>query len=97
MQDNEKRINAGYEIIDSFPVGKVEMVLGQSTSTPTMYVTWEYCEAKGYYWGHYFSDKDEAKRDMYDRAAAEISFQKSIKTKEKPEPKDKKKDDREDR
>ena len=43
MQDNEnKRINAGYEIIATLPVGDVEFVVGQNVHDPAMFVTWEY-------------------------------------------------------
>lgn len=93
MQDNEnKRINAGYEIIATLPVGDVEFVVGQNIHTPNMFVTWEYQKQRGYYWGHYMTDKDAAMRDMYERAEAELSFKKSVNTREK-----KKKDEREER
>ena len=39
MQD--KRINAGYEIIKSFPVGNTEFVLGENIHDRARYVTWE--------------------------------------------------------
>ena len=43
MQDNEnKRINAGYEIIACLPIGNVEFVVGQNIHNPNMFVTWEY-------------------------------------------------------
>ena len=52
MQDNEnKRINAGYEIIATLPVGDVEFVVGQNVHDPAMFVTWEYQQQRGYYWG----------------------------------------------
>lgn len=93
MQDNEnKRINAGYEIIATLPVGDVEFVVGQNVHAPAMFVTWEYQKQRGYYWGHYMTDKDAAMRDMYERAEAELSFKKSVNTREK-----KKKDEREER
>ena len=53
MQDNEnKRINAGYEIIACLPIGNVEFVVGQNIHNPNMFVTWEYKKEGGYYWGH---------------------------------------------
>ena len=52
MQDNEnKRINAGYEIIACLPIGNVEFVVGQNIHNPNMFVTWEYKKEGGYYWG----------------------------------------------
>ena len=93
MQDNEnKRINAGYEIIACLPIGNVEFVVGQNIHNPNMFVTWEYKKEGGYYWGHYMTDKAAAMRDMYERAEAELSFKKSVNTREK-----KKKDEREER
>ncbi len=83
-QDNEnKRINAGYEIIASLPIGNVEFVVGQNIHNPNMFVTWEYTPTGQYYWGHYMSDKDAAMRDMYERAEAELSFKKTVNTREK--------------
>ena len=76
MADNEqkKRINAGYEIFDSIKIGKAEFVIGRNIYAPSQYVTWECSNGNNYFWGHYFSDRSEALRDMYSRAEAEISF-----------------------
>ena len=76
MADNEqkKRINAGYEIFDSINIGKAEFVVGKNIHAPSQYVTWECSNGNNYLWGHYFSDRSEALRDMYSRAEAEISF-----------------------
>ena len=76
MADNEqkKRINAGYEIFDSINIGKAEFVVGKNIHAPSQYVTWECSNGNNYFWGHYFSDRSEALRDMYSRAEAEISF-----------------------
>ena len=76
MADNEqkKRINAGYEIFDSIKIGKAEFVVGKNIHTPSQYVTWECSNGNNYFWGHYFSDRSEALRDMYSRAEVEISF-----------------------
>ena len=74
--DNEqkKRITAGYEIFDSINIGKAEFVVGRNIHAPSQYVTWECSNGNNYFWGHYFSDRSEALRDMYSRAEAEISF-----------------------
>ena len=76
MADNEqkKRINAGYEIFDSIKIGKAEFVVGKNIHAPSQYATWECSNGNNYFWGHYFSDRSEALRDMYSRAEAEISF-----------------------
>ena len=74
MQD--KRINAGYEIIQSFPVGNTEFVLGENVYDRARYVTWE-CSEDSYFWGHYFTDKEAATKDLYDRIEAEVAYQRS--------------------
>ena len=48
MQD--KRINAGYEIIKSFPVGNTEFVLGENIHDRARYVTWECTGGNNYFW-----------------------------------------------
>ena len=75
--EQKKRINAEHEIIKSFRVGNVEFVVGENIHDRTRYVTWEYNERGGYYWGHYFNDKQTAIEDMYDRAAQEVSYRRS--------------------
>lgn len=76
MQD--KRINAGYEIIKSFTVGNTEFVLGENIYDRARYVTWECSGENNYYWGHYFTDKDAANRDLFERAEAEVNYRRSI-------------------
>ena len=76
MQD--KRINAGYEIIKSFPVGNTEMVLGENIHDRARYVTWECTGGNNYCWGHYFADKDTAIRDLYDRIETEVACMRSM-------------------
>ena len=97
MQD--KRINAGYEIIKSLPVGNTEFVLGENIHDGARYVTWECTGGKDYFWGHYFNDKEAATKDLYDRAEAEIAFKRSIEgnPQENELKKPKSKRDREDR
>ena len=96
MQD--KRINAGYEIIKSFPVGNTEFVLGENIHDRARYVTWECAGDKDYYFGHYFNDKEAAIKDFYDRIEAEVSYKRSIAGYPKEnEPKKKTNRDREER
>ena len=72
MQEKE-RINEGHRIIKSLRIGKVEFVVGENIYDGCRYVTWEYSEVGGYYWGHYFNDKRAAIEDMFDRAEQELS------------------------
>ena len=76
MQD--KRINAGYEIIRSFSVGDTEFVLGRNVYAPSQFVTWECSNGNNYFWGHYFSNYSSAMADLFDRAETEICTQRSL-------------------
>ena len=69
------RINQGYVITDSILVGEMEFVFGQMESNPSMYVTWACKGGDNYYWGHYFSDLLEAKKDLLGRASEELEYQ----------------------
>jgi len=71
----DNRINEGYTISDSIRIGETEFVLGKSSGNFTMFVTWA-CKGRDYYyWGHYFSDLLEAKKDLLDRAGEELELQ----------------------
>ncbi len=65
------RINAGYIITDSIHIGDTEFVFGRSAGEYPMFVTWQ-CANGTYYWGHYFSELLEAKRDLLQRAGVEL-------------------------
>lgn len=41
--DEEKRINGGYEIIESCTIGSTELVIGHNPKAPNPYVCW-YCK-----------------------------------------------------
>lgn len=71
----EQRINEDYVITDSIHVGKTEFVFGKLNSKIPMYVTWACKGGDNYYWGHYFSDPMEAKRDLLARAGKELEYQ----------------------
>ena len=71
----DARINEGYVITDSIHVGETEFVLGKMDSKPPMYVTWACKGGDNYYWGHYFSDPLDAKKDLLDRAVEEVEYQ----------------------
>ncbi|MPM80068.1 hypothetical protein SDC9_127113 [bioreactor metagenome] len=70
-------INEGYAIIQRESVGGIEIVLGESTTSPDMYVTWrrtpahEHHGKPEYYWGHYKNDKNAALTDFNNRIEEE--------------------------
>ena len=69
------RINEGYIITDSIHIGQMEFVLGKLDSKIPMFVTWACKGGDNYYWGHYFSDLQEAKKDLLSRAGEELEYQ----------------------
>ena len=71
----DARINEGYVITDSIQIGETEFVLGKLDSKIPMYVTWACKGGNNYYWGHYFSDPMEAKKDLLTRAGEELEYQ----------------------
>lgn len=70
----EKRINQGYEIIQSIQVGRAEFVLGEHPQAPCRYVTWECKDKDSYFFGHYTSNLLAATKDLCERAMAEIEY-----------------------
>ncbi len=82
----DTRINEGYTITDSIQIGETEFVLGKLDSKIPMYVTWACKGGDNYYWGHYFSDPMEAKKDLLARAGQELEYQmnRRARTAEKP-------------
>lgn len=71
----DTRINEGYAITDSIQIGETEFVLGKMDSKIPMYVTWACKSGDNYYWGHYFSDPLDAKKDLLGRAGEELEYQ----------------------
>ena len=69
------RINEGYTITDFIQIGQTEFVFGKLDSKTPMYVTWACKGGDNYYWGHYFSDLLEAKKDLLGRASEELEYQ----------------------
>ena len=67
----EIRKNAGYTITNSLFVGNIELVLGQKEDSSSQFVTWQ-CTGGDYFWGHYFSDRLCAEKDLYKRAVEKI-------------------------
>lgn len=70
----EKEINAGYEIIERFPVGEQGFALGHSDTAPAPYVTWQYrtADPSHFFWGHYVSTKEAAYEDYEKRIENEM-------------------------
>lgn len=71
----DERINEGYVITDSIHIGQMEFVLGKNNAAPAMYVTWACRDKDNYFWGHYFSNPLEAKKDLLGRAGKELAYQ----------------------
>jgi len=70
----DKRINAGFEIINSIPVGNAEFVLGVNMKNPNSFVTWECKNKTDYFWGHYTDSLLKATKDMCQRAMDEVQY-----------------------
>ena len=68
------RINEGYIITDSIHIGQTEFVLGKLDNKIPMFVTWACKGGDNYYWGHYFGDLMEAKKDLLSRAGEELEY-----------------------
>jgi len=72
----EKEINAGYEIIERFPVGEQGFAIGRSETAPAPFVTWQFRTAapSHFFWGHYAGSKEAAYEDYRNRINAEIEY-----------------------
>ena len=80
------RTNAGYVITNSINVGNTEFVLGVHMNTPNQFVTWQCKDGDNYFWGHYFSDRLKAQKDLCERGLDEVRIlenNKKSKTKDK--------------
>ena len=49
--DEEKRINGGYEIMESCTIGNNELVIGHNAKAPNPYVCWYCKDGSDYFWG----------------------------------------------
>ena len=72
----EELKNAGYTIIERFPVGEQGFALGHSETAPAPYVTWQYrtADPTHFFWGHYISTKEKAYEDYKNRINAEVEY-----------------------
>lgn len=65
--EQEKRINQGYEIIESCTIGSKELVIGHNPKAPNPYVCW-YCKGgDNYYWGCYCNELSAARESLSER------------------------------
>lgn len=63
----EKRINSGYEIIESHTIGSNELVIDHNPEAPNPYVCW-YCKnGSDYFWGYYCNQLSEARKKLNER------------------------------
>lgn len=65
--NEEKRMNQGYEIIDSRTVGNREFVIGHHPTAPNPYVCWHCKNGDDYFWGYYTNELSDARDKMRER------------------------------
>ncbi len=68
------RINAGYVITASIPVGTAEFVMGVHQTAPDKFVTWECRNRRDYFFGHYTDSLLKATKDLCQRAMDEVLY-----------------------
>ncbi len=72
--NEEKRMNSGYEIIESCTIGNNELVIGHNPKAPNPYVCW-YCKnGADYFWGYYCNDITEAREKLRERYKTECGM-----------------------
>ena len=88
--NEEKRINGGYEIMESCTIGSKELVIGHNPKAPNPYVCW-YCQGGGdYFWGYYCNELSSAREKLKERYQTECGMPYN-----QPDKKPRKRDDRE--
>ena len=65
--DEEKRINGGYEIMESCTIGNNELVIGHNAKAPNPYVCWYCKDGSDYFWGYYCNQLSEAREKLMER------------------------------
>lgn len=78
------RMNAGYIITDSLHIGETEFVIGVHATYPGKFVTWACKNNDNYYWGHYLNSREDAERDIVDRARDQLQLLDSIRSRASP-------------
>ena len=86
----EKRINSGYEIIESHTIGSNELVIGHNAKAPNPYVCWYCKDGSDYFWGYYCNQLSEAREKLNERYQRECCMPYN-----QPDKKQKSRDDRE--
>lgn len=63
------RVNQGYRVIEAVRIDtSLEVILAQNdTRFGTQYVTWQCKKGVDYFWGHYHTNFDAARRDLFER------------------------------
>lgn len=64
------RVQQGYTVLESATAVSVEVVLAHNPKAPQPFVTWRRNQGDGptdFYWGHYFSSEQEARKDFAKR------------------------------
>lgn len=65
--ENERRINGGYEIMESCTIGNNELVIGHNAKAPNPYVCWYCKDGSDYFWGYYCNQLSEAREKLIER------------------------------
>lgn len=65
--NEEKRMNGGYEIIESCQIGCTELVIGHNSKAPNPYVCWYCKDGSDYFWGYYCNQLSEARDKLIER------------------------------
>ena len=78
INNESPRSNQGYVITDSEIIGNKEIVLAQSPTAPSPFVTWmrniendEQDGVENFFWGHYFTNEEPAREDFKLRVTEE--------------------------
>lgn len=77
--NEEKRMNQGYEIIESRQIGETEFVIGHNPKAPNPYVCWYYKNGSDYYWGHYCNSLPAAREKLRERSEEHARLLQSLK------------------
>lgn len=81
INNEPPRVNQGYTILESVEVGSKEFVLAENLHAPQPFVTWvrnmDNDRERGeenFFWGHYFTEKEAAKKDLASRVGEEREY-----------------------
>jgi len=76
----EKKVNAGYTIIERQTVDELGYVIGENKNAPAPYVTWCYrADTPNYFfWGNYKQTKEAAQKDFQRRIQKDLDLIKEM-------------------